>query len=198
MVSLSFRPNKSGTKVCRSKKQVLIAEFHLFCIDSWQVFFFDFCPMKPIRFSCQQFIPLSPQEISNNIADMARWEEFTGYGVLPGIKEAKYGVRTEEMIGSRIQVQNTDGSSHVEEIYTWEPDKAIGMKLCDFSPPLNKIATHFLEDWAFESQSGGTQVQRSFQLFPVSIFTRPFLWIISLFFRKAIAHHLLEMAQSGE
>ncbi|MEM7373156.1 MAG: hypothetical protein AAF587_31320 [Bacteroidota bacterium] len=100
------------------------------------------------------------------------------------------------MIGSRIRVQNTDGSTHVEEIYTWNPQKAIGIKLCDFSPPLNKLASHFLEDWQFEERTDGTQVRRAFQLFPRSAFTRPFLWIISLFFRKAIAHHLREMANS--
>ena len=153
--------------------------------------------MTPIRFTCQQFISLKPEGISSNIADTAKWEEFNGYGLLPGIKKATFETKTEEMIGSRIAVQNTDGSTHIEEIYRWEPEKTIGMKLHEFSPPLNKLATHFMEDWTFDQKPEGTLVQRSFELHPTSFFTKPFLWLISLMFRRAIAKHLAEMAHEA-
>lgn len=69
------------------------------------------------------------------------------------------------------------------------------MKLQAFTPPLSRLATHFIEEWRFEVGDGGTLVTRTFQLFAASAWTRPFLWMISLFFRRAIAQHLAEMAE---
>ena len=72
--------------------------------------------MKPIRFSCTDTLALSSADIAGRILDLANWTEFTGYAVLPGIKAAVYEVRTPGVVGSRIRVTNTDGSSDVEEI----------------------------------------------------------------------------------
>lgn len=156
--------------------------------------------MRPIRFACSQRIAQSAPAICAEIADVARWREFKGYGLLPGIADAVYEQRTETMIGSRVRVRNTDGSGHVEEFYAWEPTKQVAMKFDDFTPPLHYLATHFTEEWYFEPQTGGTLVTRKFQLFPKHAAARPVLWLISLVFRRAIARHLAEMARaaSGE
>lgn len=151
--------------------------------------------MQPIVFSCQRTIPKSGTEIAAEIANMERWSEFDGYGPLPGIERAEYELRTETMIGSRVRVRNRDGSTHVEEFYEWDPGHKISMKLHEFSPPLSRLATHFLEEWTFVPQGSATHVTRTFQLFPKSSFTRPLLWIISLLFRRAVAHHLAQMAR---
>jgi hypothetical protein len=152
--------------------------------------------MKPITFFCEALIPKSGVEISLEIANMDKWTEFTGFWILPGIKEAKYEKRTAEMVGSRIAVCNMDGSTHTEEIYKWNPSRELGLKLMEFSPPLNRIATHFLEEWEFKAMDGGTMAKRSFALYAKSRASRPFLWIISLLFRRAIKKHLAQMAQS--
>ena len=47
--------------------------------------------MRPIRFSCTDTLALLPAEIAGQILDLANWTDFTGYGVLPGIKSG--GVR---------------------------------------------------------------------------------------------------------
>lgn len=154
--------------------------------------------MKPIAFTCTQFIAAPPAEIAAGILDMERWKEFTGHGFLPGIKEARFAKRTPDLVGSRIEVENLDGSTHVEEIYKWIEGEEIGMRLGEFSKPLNKLASHFTEEWKFDIQGPKTQVSRSFELFPVSGFTRPFLWLISRFFRKAIDKHLVQMAAPYE
>lgn len=153
--------------------------------------------MKPISFSCHKIISASPQSISANIANTDKWKEFEGYAILPKIKEATYEKRTDQMVGSRIRVINSDGSTHVEEIFKWEPGRAISMKLAEFSAPLNGIASHFIEEWTFEPTENGTSVTRSFQLFAARWYTRPSLWIISLFFRRAIDLHLDQMAKDS-
>lgn len=150
--------------------------------------------MKPVTFQVSKEIPKQPTDIAAEIADMARWSEFQGYGSLPGIAQATYETRTAQMAGSRIRVLNTDGSSHVEEILVWEPDSRIVMKLYDFTPPLSRLAAHFIETWTLQPHDGVTHVTRQFQLFPTNPLTRPFLWLISHPFRRAITAHLNQIA----
>jgi hypothetical protein len=150
--------------------------------------------MKPITFQCHKLIPRTGEEICAAIANVDAWSQFAGYGFLPGIENAVYENRTEDMIGSRIRVRNTDGSGHVEEIYHWIPGQEVAMKLHEFTPPLSRLASHFTEEWRLKTVSQGTIVTRSFAMYPVRPLTRPFVWLISLLFRRAINRHLVEMA----
>jgi hypothetical protein len=149
--------------------------------------------MRPIRFSCTDTLGLVPAEIAARILDLAHWTDFKGYAVLPGIQAAEYEVRTPGIVGSRIRVTNTDGSSHVEEIVEWQPDHRLRLQLKEFSSPLSRLATGFEESWAFQRMDSATRVTRSFDLHPTSGFTRPFLWLISFRLKRAIARHLREM-----
>ena len=74
-----------------------------------------------------RMIPAPADVICAEIANVDAWNQFGGYGVLPGIEKAMYETRTADMIGSRIRVRNTDGSGHVEEITQWTPGKAVAM-----------------------------------------------------------------------
>jgi hypothetical protein len=154
--------------------------------------------MRPITFECEEIIPRTATEICTEIAAVARWREFKGYGVLPGIANAQYEQQTSDMLGSRIRVQNTDGSEHIEEIVEWKPREKVSMKLHHFTPPLNRLAAHFLEEWNFETVNHGTLVRRSFQLFAKQPATRPLLWLISLLFKRAIARHLTQMREESK
>ena len=150
--------------------------------------------MNPITFSCTATIARSAADISAEILDLSRWSEFTGYGFLPGIQSATFETRTEQIVGSRIAVQNSDGSHHIEAITEWRPGERIEMQLQEFSSPLNRVADHFVETWTFVEDENDTAVTRSFALYSTSWATRPFLWLISLAFRRAIQHHLKMMA----
>ena len=153
--------------------------------------------MNPIHIASQAIIPLSPEEICAEFADLSRWPEFDGYGPLPGIKMAEYEERTADMVGSRIRVENRDGSTHVESIKVWDVGRQVVMELGEFSPPLSHLATHFVEEWSFQVQEQRTLVTRRFQLYPRSSLTRPPLWLIGRFFRRAIDQHLADMAQTA-
>jgi hypothetical protein len=150
--------------------------------------------MKPITFSCEATLPLAPKGIASQILDLANWPDFTGFGFVPGIKTAEFEVRTCEIVGSRIRVTNTDGSSHVEEIVEWNPLHQLQLRMQHFSAPLSHLATRFDETWQFKRTDEATEVIRSFDLHAKSPFARPFLWLISLFLRRAIARHLRQMA----
>ena len=153
--------------------------------------------MKPITFACADTLPLAPEDIAGQILDLANWTSFTGYGPLPGIRAAEFEARPPGVVGTRIRVTNTDGSSHVEQVVEWEPGRRLGLHMTDFTPPLSRLSTGFEECWEFESDTGGTRVIRSFRLHPKSRTAQPVLWLISLLLRRAVARHLRRMRHAG-
>jgi hypothetical protein len=154
--------------------------------------------MKPISFSCEEPLPLTPEEMARQILDLTKWPNFHGYGLIPGIKVAEFVVQTPGIVGSRIRVTNLDGSKHVEEIVEWQPDQRLRLHMREFSPPLSRLATSIEETWVFERYGNETKVTRSFQIHAKYALARPFLWLISILVKKAIARHLREMRTSGE
>jgi hypothetical protein len=153
--------------------------------------------LKPITFACEESLGLLPKQITEQILDISQWSSFQGYAVLPGIRTAEFEFRTPEIVGSRIRVMNTDGSSHVEEIVEWEPDRRIGLQMREFSLPLSRVATGFNETWEFSRIGRDTRVVRSFELHSTSRVTRPLLWLISILLKKAVARHLRQMRDSS-
>ena len=153
--------------------------------------------MKPITFSCEEILSLTPGDIARQILDVSKWPEFKGYAFLPGIKNAVFEVQTPGIVGSRIRVTNTDGSSHVQEIVEWNPDQRLTLLMKDFSPPLSRLATCFEETWEFNRLDHATKVTRSFKLYARSSLTRLALAPISWFLKRAIASHLRQMRKAA-
>jgi hypothetical protein len=153
--------------------------------------------MKPITFSCEETLSIAPDVIAQHILDVSKWLDFKGYIVLPGIKNAEFEVKTPGIVGSRIRVVNTDGSTHVEEIVEWQPDQRIEMHMKEFSAPLSRLANGIEETWDFKRIGSATSVIRSFKMHAKSAFTRPVLWLISILLKKAIARHLRQMRQEN-
>ena len=151
--------------------------------------------MKPISFSCEETLTLAPEDIAKQILDLTKWPDFHGYGPIPGIKTAVFDVQTPSIVGTRIRVTNLGGSSHVEEVVEWQPDKRIRLEMKEFSPPLSRLATGFEEIWDFQRVENRTEITRSFRLHPKSIPARCLLRTISFFLKRAIAQHLREMRQ---
>jgi len=149
--------------------------------------------MRPIAFSCEATLAEPPERIAEQILDLSLWPGFVGYGPLPGIRAAEFEARTPEVVGTRIRVTGTDGSSHVEEVVEWEPGRRIRLRMGEFSPPLSRLATHFDETFEFERTGGQTRVVRRFELHPKGTATRPLLWLVSLLLKRAVARHLRQM-----
>lgn len=141
--------------------------------------------VRAVKISVTATLSTSSQAIFSAILETENWQSFQGFGPLPGIRRAQFIERTEETVGSRIEVVNNDGSSHIETVTRWQPDELIEMQLGEFSPPLSKLATHFTERWHMED----SKVTRTMKLYPRSIFALPILWFISLFLKKALQTH---------
>ncbi len=154
--------------------------------------------MKPITFACLETLSLTPDQIVAQVLDLTKWPGFHGYGPIPGIKSAEFDARTPNIVGSRIRVTNLDGSSHVEEIVEWQPHRQIQLSMSDFSPPLSRLATRFVETWEFERIGNETRIIRSFEMNAKSTLTKPVLWLISFFLKRAIGRHLTEIKQAAK
>ena len=125
--------------------------------------------MKPIAFTCDETLPLTPEDIARQILDLTKWPDFHGYGPIPGIKAAEFDVQTPGVVGTRFRVTNLDGSSHMEEIVEWQPDHRLRLQMKEFSPPLSRLATWFEETWEFKRTGNETHVTRSCRLYAKSV-----------------------------
>lgn len=149
--------------------------------------------MKPLRFTCSATLPQTGEEIARGILDLDQWPTFTGWGPLPGIKRAEFAHRTEDVVGTRIAVTNTDGSTHTEEILAWEPERELVLRLGGFSRPLSIMADHFVETWRFEATGAGTRVVREFEIHPRSAAARPVLAVVRTLLKRAVMKQLKEL-----
>ncbi|MFN8382847.1 MAG: SRPBCC family protein [Anaerolineales bacterium] len=149
--------------------------------------------MKPIEISIHGHTKRSPQEICAEFLDTERWSDFKGYFILPGIKRASFESKTPSIIGSRIKVQNTDGSSHVEEIIEWDVENKIALKFQEFDSPLKNFATHFIETWKFSPSNNGTEITRSITMYCKGVLGWLMLLPISRLMKKAFEKNATQM-----
>jgi len=150
----------------------------------------------PIHVCSTRDLGLTPAQVGEAILQLHRWTDFRGYGPLPGIREARFRLRTEAVVGTQIEVTNRDGSSHVEEVTEWlEP--AIVMRMSEFAPPLSRLAPHFTERWAFEPLPAGSRVVRSFELHPRTWWGGLLLRLIAPLMCRAVDRHLHDMNQAA-
>lgn len=152
---------------------------------------------RPISFSCRRLLAQSPDEILRAILDVERWGDFAGYGPIPGIRHAEFERRTDAIVGSRIQVVNRDGSTHVEEIVEWDPPRRLRLKLHKFSPPVSRLATAFEETWQFQRESDGTLVTRTMLIHPKAWWAWLPLKIVAYFLHRAIDRHLIQIDRTS-
>ncbi len=160
-----------------------------------------------IRLSCSATLRVTPAEIAAGILDLDHWPTFTGYGPLPGIRSAAFETpppanhETEpsSVVGTRIRVTNTDGSTHAEEIRVWDPEREIRIRLDGFSKPLRWFASHFDETWHITPhEDGTTAVERTFELHPRGWWGVPMLWFIRPLMRGAVMKHMRQIGIADE
>jgi hypothetical protein len=154
--------------------------------------------MRPVTFYCSEIIPRVPAEIAGSILQLERWPDFPGYGPIPAILSAEFETRREDVVGTRIRVNNRDGSGHTEEILAWDPSSRVVLRMNEFGPPLNRIATHFQEEWRLVPVGEETRVERRFSLYGRSWAGRWALLPIAVLLRRAVVRHLIIMKVEAE
>jgi hypothetical protein len=130
-----------------------------------------------------------PQYIFDSFLQIEKWNDFKGFGIIPGIKTANFIIKTDSIKGTIIQVKNSDGSSHKEEILAFEKDTYLKIKMYDFSRPLSYFASFFIEEWALKKIEDGYKVERSMTLLSKGMISKFILKVISRSLKKAIQVH---------
>ena len=130
-----------------------------------------------------------PQYIFDSFLQIEKWNDFKGFGIIPGIKTANFIIKTDSIKGTIIWVKNSDGSSHKEEILAFEKDTYLKIKMYDFSRPLSYFASFFIEEWALKKIEDGYKVERSMTLHSKGMISKFILKVISRSLKKAIQVH---------
>lgn len=146
-----------------------------------------------ISFRIEEKSSVSPREICEGIFDVSKWNSFEGYGPLPGIRNVSMESPRESEVGTVFHVENTDGSRHRETIESYEPERSVVIRMDAFTPPLSKLASHFIERWSFDGTDPDFRVIRTFDLYPKSALSAVPLWIISRLLKRAVVRHTLKI-----
>jgi len=146
--------------------------------------------MKPIEIEIIGHFQKSSQEICTEFLNIERWSDFKGYSILPGIEKAHFEIQTPKVVGTRIKVHNTDGSSHTEEIIEWDPSHRIALRFQEFNSPLKNLASHFIEAWEFRKLPDGMEVSRKMAMYPRNLFGWLMLIPISRLMKKSFEKNL--------
>lgn len=150
--------------------------------------------MKPIEIAISGHIRKPSDEICAEFLKLERWSEFKGYLFLPGIRNAEIVRQTPGIVGTRIKVHNSDGSTHTEEIIEWDVERRIALRFGNFQPPLENLATHFIETWHFKRAGDGTDVTRTMAMYPKSFWARLMLGPISLLMKKSLERNVKQLS----
>lgn len=137
----------------------------------------------------------SPDETFTYIVTLANWTEFRGYGFLPGIVEASLPdgapippASRQVALGSRIRVENTDGSVHHEVVQAFEPGRRYAIRM-ELAPPVSYLMARIDERVDLEATPTGTRVTRTFDVVPRGWWTAPLVWLVAKVLRRAVVRH---------
>lgn len=147
----------------------------------------------PVHVELTRDLNLTRDVIADGILTPSAWTSFKGLGPIPGIKAARFGLRTPDVVGTVIEVENQDGSHHRETIVTWT-EHEIGLRMDGFSGPLAALASHFDERMVFTPLGPDrVRVVRSFDLHAKSVFGTVALKMIGPLLLRAAAVHFDEI-----
>lgn len=152
--------------------------------------------MPGIRLIVEATLPYPPRALTARMLDVEQWREFRGYGPIPGIRSAVFELRTPQVVGSRIRVVNRDGSRHVEQVETWDPDRRVVMRFGEFSAPLRWLARAMLDTWDFTPAGPGCRGRREMLMEARSFVAYPCVWVISWWLKAALRRHLHELGSA--
>lgn len=140
---------------------------------------------------------LSPEELVEEILDVSSWRRFTGWGPLPGIDNATIIEQTTSLVGTRIAVTNSDGSTHEETVTVYVPGSQLGMQIDNFSSPLKHFVDYFFETWRFDRGDGVTNIERTFVLHAKGLIGKIILIPVGFLLHRAIAVHTRTVAAAS-
>ena len=145
--------------------------------------------MEAIRFVTESTYRGSPEAVIEKIFNPSEWKTFSGWAIIPAVREVTISEFCDEKIGTIFSVENADGSTHREIVVNHTPGKLLEMRMDRFSRPLAWISDYFLETWRFERLGEATQMQRIFELHARNALGKILLIPIAFCLKRAIHSH---------
>jgi hypothetical protein len=142
-----------------------------------------------IGFVTRSETPVSPERTFAFIVDLTRWHLFRGYAALPGIARAEVEQGAPVQVGARIRVLNTDKSIHHEIVEEFDPGVRYKIRM-EVTPPAAYVLRTIEEEVDLEPINGGTQITRTFRVYPRFWFMYPMAWLFGgVFLKRAVIAH---------
>lgn len=118
-----------------------------------------------------------PERLFDFTNDAANFVSFTGFGIVPGIRSARYETAEPPRLGSRRRILKTDGTEHLEEIIAFERPVLHVSRITALSPPLAWLVRSGEDAWRFRSEGATrTTLDRTFSF----ELTSPLVAIVAL------------------
>lgn len=126
----------------------------------------------------------------------ANFGTFVGFGIVPGIRDARYETEGEPGLGSRRRITKTDGTEHIEEIVVFERPALHVSRIAGLSPPLSWLVREAEDGWRFTAVATGTRVDRTFTFELTSALWFPFAFPLMHLFPAS--RHFSRSQKRGE
>ncbi len=140
--------------------------------------------------SVSRSIAAPPDAVHAHLSDLSNLTDFTGYGPIPGIRAARWEGDGQARVGAIRRVENTDGSTHREELVCWDPS-VIEDRIFDFESPLRHFVREIRDRFELAPAEVGTRLDRRFVVELESPLAYPLARLIgALFLRPALRRHL--------
>lgn len=117
--------------------------------------------MMPIRFTCQEMLPLTPSIIAEQVLVLTRWPESQGCGPIPGIKTSTLGHR------SSYELTEPAPSINGKRQYTMSLFLLQSLLLCVQEDLIRRRRQLRLIDLPFGSDTDGLSEQFPIRLGPI-------------------------------
>jgi uncharacterized protein YndB with AHSA1/START domain len=114
---------------------------------------------------------------------------FTGFGPIPGIARVEWLTEGGYRLDARRRVTNTDGSTHLEDIASFEPGRLLVDRIHGFDSPMRFLARQAHDRFELQASGSGTRLVRRFTVELLSPLVAPVGLLLQPMLRVAVRRH---------
>ncbi|MEX2153808.1 MAG: SRPBCC family protein [Gemmatimonadaceae bacterium] len=150
-----------------------------------------------IKFAAHEFLLVDATTAFDFTNDARNFVSFVGFGIVPGIREARYETPGAPRLGSRRRITKTDGTDHLEEITAFEKPTLHVSRISGLTAPLSWLVRSAEDAWRFSPASSGTRIDRVFAFELTSPLVAPIAFpLMHIFMRIAIRRDLRNVSNA--
>ncbi len=126
-------------------------------------------------------------DFTNAVENMT---SFVGFGPIPGIVSARWLEGGGPAPGARREVTKSDGTTHLEEMVTYEPPGRHCARITGLAAPFAWLVREIRDDFWLVADAGGTRVDRIFRAELTVPLAWPAVMLLRPLLREAVRRDL--------